>query len=317
MNVSDCHSYRTVIRISLWISVIVAISSCATVSHVSRPELSSAPLPSYRNGTTFVYADGRWETVLDVSPTRVTWIDHRKCISIGSPDFTYRRSKWETDTHKGTRQYELRADLFQKSKTTVWPLRVGNTAQYSESGVSKDKAGNEKSYRTSWSCEVVGTERISVIAGDFDTWKITCRRYYISKSRSKSHIRVEKSWYYAPDIGHYVLATSKFYYDKKSQRRELLAVLPPVNELSDGARHRMESSFQHALEFKKSGETVRWSQPELKFSGEIMPVGTFKTSDGSYSRQYVQKVNMPEGQRIYYGMAVRSAGGEWLVPRRQ
>ena len=67
------------------------------------------------------------------------------------------------------------------------------------------------------------------MAGDFDTFKIVCKRYYVSMNKNKSNLREVKTWNYAPQVGHYVLATTKYYYDKKPRRQELLAVLPPLN----------------------------------------------------------------------------------------
>jgi hypothetical protein len=58
-------------------------------------------------------------------------------------------------------------------------LRAGNAASYSETGTWIGKGGAESSYRAVWSCAVTGTERVSVMAGDFDTYKIVCKRYYL------------------------------------------------------------------------------------------------------------------------------------------
>ena len=80
------------------------------------------------------------------------------------------------------------------------------------------------------------------------------------------------------------------------------------------ARRQLERSFQQALERKKSGQAVRWSSAKLGASVETMPTKTFKTPDGNYSRRYVQKLTLPEGQRTYYGMAVRNSSGVWKVP---
>jgi surface antigen len=292
---------------------------CAAIpasSGPAGPRLEPAALPSYSQGTTFVYSDGNWETVIDTAPGMVTWKDHRNYIFSGSPDFTYRPSKWEGKTRSVTRQFGPRTDLYARSATRVWPLRAGNFANYSETGTWVEKDGTQSSYRTDWSCAVTGTERVSVMAGDFDTFKIVCRRYYVSSNKNQSRLREEKTWNYAPEVGHYVLATTRYYYDKKPRRQELLAVLLPLNGLSAEARRQIERSFQQALEGKKSGQSVSWSSAKLRASVETMPTQTFKTVEGSYSRRYVQKLTLPDGQRTYYGLAVRNANGVWTIPRR-
>lgn len=308
------------VRILRWIAIPVLLTlsaaSCATVPKTPGPELRVAPLPSYKKGTTFIYSDGTWETVIAASPEAITWSNHRNNVASGPADFTYRRTEWETPNRRGTRQFGPRQDLIANSDTSLWPLRTGNALSYSETGSYMDKDGTETSYQTEWSCDVAGTERVAVMAGEFDTWKIVCKRYYVSKSKSKSHIREMKTWYYAPEVGHYVLTTSKYYYPKEPRQQELLAVLPPRDDLSAEARRQMDRSFQQALEFKKSGESHRWSNSTSGISGETIITHTFKTPDGTYCRRYVQKLNLPDGQRTYHGIAVRDANGVWIVPRR-
>lgn len=305
------------------IGLLMALTAygCATApasSVAAGPRLEPAPLPSYSQGTTFVYSDGKWETVTDHTAGVVTWQDYRNYAYSSSPDFTYRPSKWQGKTRSITRQFGPRADLFIQGPTTLWPLRAGNLASYSETGTWVSKGGAESTYRTVWSCSVPGTERVTVMAGDFDTYKIMCKRYsvYNRKKKNRYRLRETKVWNYAPAVGHYVLAATEYNSDKKPRRRELLAVLPPLNGISAKARRQIENSFQQALERKKSGQAVRWSSAGLRASVETMPTKTFKTPDGSYSRRYIQKLTLPDGQRTYYGMAVRNSKGVWTVPRR-
>lgn len=298
----------------------LAACGCATApasSVAAGPRLEPAALPSYRQGTTFVYADGKWETVIDNSAGIVSWRDYRNYAYSGSADFTHRPSKWQGKTHSITRQFGPRTDLFIQGTTTLWPLRAGNLAGYAENGTRVSQGGAESTYRTIWSCSVPGTERVSVMAGEFDTYRIVCKRYSVyRKKKTRYRLRETKVWNYAPAVGHYVLATTEYQSGKSPRRRELLAVLPSTSSISAGARRQIENSFQQALESKKSGQAVRWSSAKLRASVETMPVKTFKTPDGSYSRRYIQKLTLPDGQRTYYGMAVRNSEGVWTVPRR-
>jgi hypothetical protein len=279
-------------------------------------KLRSLPLPVYKKGTTFIYSNGSWETVITNSASEVTWRDHRGYVSSGSPDFTRRRADWQTKTRQGTRQFGPRKDLWIKKKTSLWPLKIGNAASYSEANTTRRKDEPEKSYEVNWSCEVIGTERVSVMAGDFDTWKIVCKRYSTPRNPTKARVREVKTWYYAPELGHYVLTANQYFTGKPSKRLELLAVQPPLDGLSPSARRRMDTAFQKAMEFKKSGQSVTWSLPGTSVSGEIKPTATFRLDDGRYFRRYVQVFNLPQGQQIYYGMAIRDAKGKWVIPRR-
>ena len=306
---------QTLRRYAIYILAALASTSCASGPRNLEPGLGPAPLPSYRKGTTFVYSDGSWETVMEATAQEVTWRNHRRDISIGSADFTHRRRQWENNARRGTREFGPRDDLIIQSTASLWPLRVGNAADYSETGRWGDKEdGSETSYRAGWSCAVDGVERVAVMAGEFDTWKIVCKRYHIF--RNKSNLREVKTWYYAPAVGHYVLTTSSYSYQKKPRRLELIAVLPSLDNLPANARREIIHSFQKALEFTKSGESVRWSGSATGVSVETIPAGTYRTPDGSFSRRYVQKLILPDGQRTYYGMAIRNAEGVWSVPRR-
>jgi hypothetical protein len=316
MDINQININKILSVIATWLVIFMLVSGCTTAPRSSGPMLNSAPIPSYEVGTTFVYSEGKWEFVMDTSTETVTWRDYRNYVSSGPPDFTRRRTKWETKTRSGTRQYGPRDDLIGYNNITLWPLRAGNRATYSETGTWMDKDGLSATYESQWSCEVPGTERVSVMAGEFDTWKIVCKRYYVSKSKSRSNLREVATWYYSPQVGHYVLKTSKYYYQKKSQRQELLAVLPPLKEFPAEARLKMARNFQHALEFNKRGQSVSWSYQKLKIAGDVTPVDTFKTPDDSYCRRYVQRLNLAGSHRTYYGLAVRGADGVWVVPRR-
>lgn len=291
--------------------------ACTSTPDALGPDPGAAPLPAYQKGMTYIYSDGSWETVTAIAAESVTWIDHHGKTSKGSPDFSYRRAEWLTESRRGYRVFGQRSDLLIQGRETLWPLRIGNTVSYSETTTRVDQKGEMKSSQTQWTCRVAGTEPVSVLAGEFDTWKINCNRYSVSgKIKRKSRLREEKSWYYAPQIGHWVLSTSTYFYDKKPLRLELMAVLPPSDQISGAARFEMEKSFQKALEGKKRGLAVTWSLPNAGISGDVMPTETFKNSKGAYCRRYVQRLNLAADQRIYYGMACRGSLGRWLVPRR-
>ncbi len=308
-------SYFIILAIVVAILYLTKYGFAAAQQHTGK-SLPTAPLPTYRQGTTFVYSDGSWETVVANSAGRVTWRDHRGYVSSGSADFTRRRAEWQTRTRQGARQFSARQDIWVKYKTSLWPLQIGNEASYIETGVWRRKGEPENTYQANWACEVVGTERVSVMAGEFDTWKIECKRYAAGRVSGKSRLREIKTWHYAPEIGHYVLAARQYYTGKEPKRLELLAVLPPLEGLSASAKRQLQSKFQKALESKKSGESLKWSLPDKTLSAKIVPTATFRLDDGRYSRRYIQILSRPQGRQTYYGMAFRNAKGRWVIPRR-
>ncbi|MEE4605267.1 MAG: hypothetical protein V2J65_28570 [Desulfobacteraceae bacterium] len=304
------------LRYLLLFQLLIFPIGCSTAPKPVGPHDVSVALPSYELGTTYVYSDGSWETVADISPQLVTWHDHRGNVYNRFPDFTYRSAKWKTRTRHGTRQFVPRSDVLFKKKTSLWPLKEGNVSGFSEMVTSNNPGEPPKSYRVNWTCEVIGTDRVAVMAGQFDTWEIACKRYDNSKNPSKARVKETRIWNYAPEIEHFVITERRYSGRKAARRLELLAVLPPLSRLPDVTRQQMDSAFQMALELKKSGETAAWSIPDTSWSGQITPTDTFRLADGRYSRRYIQKLNHPDGQRIYHGLAVRDSKGVWVIPRR-
>jgi hypothetical protein len=301
------------LRYLLLFPILILPIGCSTAP---KPAAGSPFLPSYELGTTYVYSDGSWETVAGIAPQLVTWHDHRGNVYSRSRDFTYRSINWKTGTRQGNRRFMPRSDLLVKKNNSLWPLQEGNVSRFTEMVTSSNIGEPEKSYQINWTCEVRGTERVAVLAGEFDTWEIACKRYNNYQNPSKAKIQEIKTWNYAPEIKHYILTERQFFSGKAARRLELLAVLPPLNGFSDLTKRQMNKAFQMALEYKKKGETAVWSTPNSTGSGKITPTGTFKLADGRFSRRYVQKVNYPDGQRIYYGLAVRESSGAWIIPRR-
>jgi len=308
----------TSVALSFWLmfQLLILPFGCSTAPKPAGPDAESPSLPGYELGTTYVYSDGSWEIVAGNSPQLVTWHDHRGNISSRSPDFTYRSVNWKTGSRQGSRQFVARSDSLVQKNTSLWPLQKGNGSSFTEVTTSSKLGEPEKSYQINWTCEVIGTERVAVMAGEFDTWKIACKRYNNFQNPSKSLVEETRTWNYAPEIEHYVLTERQYSGAKAARRLELLAILPPLNGFSDLTKRQMSNAFQMALEYKKRGETAAWSTPNTAGSGRIMPAETFRLADGRYSRRYIQKVNYPEGQRIYYGLAVRDPNGAWIIPRR-
>jgi len=292
------------------------LAACTTAPQPDRTNNGPLHLPAYESGTTYVYSNGSWETVAGTSSQLVTWHDHRGNVYMRATDFTYRSVSWKTGSRQGSRQIVARSDSLVPKNTSLWPLQEGNVSSFTEMVTSSESGEPEKTYRVNWICEVRGKERVAVMTGEFDTWKIVCRRYNNFQNPSKAKVKETRTWHYAPEIMHYVLTERQYPGGKEARRMELLAILPPLNKFSELARRQMSEAFQIALEYKKRGEIATWSTPKTSGSGQITPTETFRLDDGRYSRRYIQKINYPDGQRTYYGLAVRDSNGQWIIPRR-
>ena len=297
--------------------LVLTLWGCASSGRIDAVLPDPVPLPVYLKGTTYIYSDGKTETVQAVARDQVTWRNHRGHLSSGSPDFTYRRSVWKTGSRSGTRSFRGRNDwLGNPSLPSLWPLQVGNTARHIETGNWRDAEGKDHSYQTQWRVEVVGKERVRVKAGNFDTWKIVARRFSSSRAFGKSRVREIRTWHYAPEAGHYVKLAQRYSGGRSPRAVELVAILPPPVLSQTGAQSRFGSNFQQALENNPSGVPLPWHLTEKALSGTTTPTATFRLKSGIYCRQYIQTVTRRGENHSFFGLACRMENGEWKTPRQ-
>ncbi len=300
--------------------VILHISGCAPIPPQPQVfpkgvQLAPARLPEYSAGTTYIYSDGTWDRVVEANPSFVIWENNLGDRSLGSTDFTYRPAKWESKGIKGYRTFKPTEYLYSKTNGSLWPLAAGNQTHFDE----KNKWGvpgiYEKHADATWKCSVNGTEQIKVPAGQFSTWEITCSR---STRASIAKIWEQKTFNYAPTIGHWVVFQQDFTDSRSDVRKELVAVLPSLSSLGIDKKSiiGIKEHFQQTLGTSPSGQMARWTDAAKKISFSMTPTATFRLSDGTPCRQYEQKLDLSWHSRSYYGIACRSETGLWAVPRR-
>lgn len=279
--------------------------------------LKTTPLPNYQAGTTFVYSDGTWETVIKVSPEGITWRNHRGSISTGITDFTYKRFKWQTKTRYGYREFEQTRFILTPPTSSLWPLEVGNKTRFDENGRWFDEFGLEHRYDSYWTCEVKGTERVSVGAGDFDTWKITCKRYP-DKFGTARKTREYRTWYYAPMINHWIIEDRDYNGYRENRMKELVAVLPDLRTFTADETDilSIQKQFQNALESNQIEDANVWENFDQQLVIGVTPVKSFKHPEGGICRQYRQVLAKEGLPYEYPGIACRNGQGRWTVPRR-
>jgi surface antigen len=200
---------------------------------------------------------------------------------------------------------------------SIWPLEVGKKTRFDEIGRWFDEYGLEHRYDSFWSCEVKGTERISVGAGDFDTWKITCRRYP-DKFRATSKTREYRTWYYAPAVNHWVKEERDYNGYRENRMKELVAVLPDLQTFTtdDNDILAIQKQFQNALEANQIGDTNVWENFDQQLVIGVTPVQSYKHPNGGICRQYLQVLAKDGFPFEFPGIACRNGRNRWTVPRR-
>lgn len=87
-------------------------------------------------------------------------------------------------------------------KNSLWPLQIGNSITYKVSGNSS-LIGRAWSSRRS--CKVNGMVKISIVSGEYDTYKVICEERWGTRT-----------WWLAPEVGTAVA------YQQKTKRGKLI-----------------------------------------------------------------------------------------------
>ena len=147
--------------------------------------------------------------------------------------------------------------------------------------------------------------------GEFDTYRIECRRY----SATSGKWWETTTYYYAPDIGTYVMR--RMFHKKRGERvRQLTAVRPSLSDMPDDARRNVIRTWQMALEYKESGQISSWTDQKAGVSVQVEPLNTFKAENGLFCRTYKQYLTRQGDTRIYRGVACRTDKLMWRTPSR-
>lgn len=265
-----------------------AVSGCVTLPSVA-PALSPAPLPAYTVGDSFRFTRGRSETVAAVNGKSVVWTNAAGDRVTRNRDFIVTAPQWRAVPGYlgGSRN----------GPGALWPLRVGNSAEFVTTGGTGERT---------WKCSVTGTREAHVPAGTFDVYRIRC------VSGVRPDPVYEHVWYYAPAVGHYVVYVFKR--DGRVQERtDLVAKDPDLKSLGKPARATVTRVFQTALEKSLSGVAVSDS---LGGGGavSVAPSGTFRDAKSGFCRTYRMTLNLAGNSRAFPGIACRGKDGIWREP---
>ncbi|WP_456093690.1 hypothetical protein, partial [Oceanibaculum pacificum] len=166
--------------------------------------LPPAPLPEYAPGDTFVYrtAGGQVrEQVLALTPETVAWTDDQGQIWTTRYDVVSPMISWEKDPELG----RGRQNVVQGDPADLFPLQTGQEVAFKVEGSSEKWPSG---WTMEQNCKVIEQAAITVEAGAFNTFQISCQR--------GNHL---ETLYYSPVVQNYVLRVREFPFG--TQRKEL------------------------------------------------------------------------------------------------
>lgn len=270
------------------------------------PKLAPAALPRYAVGESFAFSDGRRETVLKTKGMAVTWRDHYGNTITRLNNFLIPPLAWESRTRKSTAETNV-------SPEWLWPLTVGGDGEFDfrqaierKNGKLGSKLPSRRELARSWRCSVEQTEKVKVMAGTFDAYRVSCFRYRLGTEEW----RQTRTYYYAPAVGHYILREDH-YASRPSRRIELVShgfnstVLP---ETDQAALNRL---LQDVLNRNADGVGTVWRSATEDLSVTLTPIRTYKDDAGITCREYSSAYHLGDRVRSNFRNVCHSTAGIW------
>ena len=263
-------------------------------------ELSEAALPNYSVGEFFSFDDGTTTVITAVSNEKVTWGYHNGATSTGYRNFILPALTWTSANSHSTATSTAPVDL-------LWPLATGNQGQYeSHQVISRDDQIESTEFSRKWDCTVEGTERVSVPAGTFDTYVIDCKRY----SSTSNSWRATRRYYYAPDIGHYVIRDDKFR-SRSDRTRKLVTYGFNSTFLPKQEQINLNRKLQNTLSKNPDGIASTWKSKPGDITAMLVPVNSYTGINGTECRDYYSVYSVKGRIRKNVRSVCRPPDGQW------
>ncbi len=275
---------------------------------------SKKALPVYAPGDTFVYSDGRTETVTEIDGERVHWRSNDGTVLTAYRNFILPAIRRDTDLISEQTTVDV-------GPGALWPLKAGREVSFTATTevAHKTQSSPRGGSASRWHCLVEAPRSVSVAAGTFDALRVVCRT-----STPSAQGPSERVWYYAPRIRHYVRRQERYQNPGSEMDVELVAVQLEGKSWPPAARAGLGWALQEALETKADGQSIEWSSSGVDAKVTIAPTtalreaalreGALSEGGSPYCRTFEQTVRGAAGTRIYPGKACRSASGQWLIP---
>jgi hypothetical protein len=299
------HSKR-LLAILITVSLFIVTGGCQTgqQSMVNTDsdmlELSEAALPNYSVGEYFSYDDGTTTVVTAVSNEQVTWRYNNGATSTGFRNFILPALTWTSANSHSNATSTAPADL-------LWPLATGNQGQYeSHQVISRDDEIESTEISRIWDCKVEGTERVNVPAGTFDTYVIDCKRY----SSTNNSWRGTRRYYYAPDLGYYVIREDRLR-SRSDRTRKLVnygfnsTFLPKQEQIN------LNGKLQNSLSKNPDGIASTWKSKPGDITAMLVPVNSYTGINGTECRDYYSVYSVKGRIRKNVRSVCRQPDGQW------
>jgi hypothetical protein len=264
------------------------------------PKIPAENLPDYAVGESFIFDDGRTDTVIETDGETISWRDDRGIVRWIHRNFLLPDIAWQNRTRRSKSVTTAAPDM-------LWPLAIGNTARFDyQQQVEANNGASKREYKQSWQCLVEGTQSLNVPAGTFNVFKIPCHRYV----DGTNSWRQTRTFYYAPKVKHYVKRTDT-YASRASRQRELVSYGFNSTALPGNEQIALNQAAQKILNENADGVGKTWNRPDGTLSATITPLRTFQGANGQPCREYQSTYTLQGRQRVNYRNVCKLDTGMW------
>ena len=276
----------------------------APAPQAPRAARHDADLPLYEVGSTFVYSDGRIETVVGLKGDLVRWQRQDGTRFSAHRNFLLGPTYWQSGRERGTKALD-------PAPGSLWPRVAGSAVAYSADiqVQLRDASASLSRWQENWRCRYDGREALTVAAGPFETLRFTCLR-----DAAEDRPALERIWYYAPAVRHYVRLTEKTADDGQQRQVELVAIQPSAGAWPAIVRAALGRALVRVLENADTDAVVPWASSGVESDISLSATSDLRPVDGRPCRSYLQVWRDGEGVRRFPGAACRSAPGRWAIP---
>ncbi len=307
---SYCFASPKSIKLLFVFAALFCLPGCATNMTQAPPSqklegLPPARLTDARMGDRYYFANGRREKVIAVDDGLVLIRRSSRYRYSAFPDPLFPAARVERSS--GISEKRVKG---LEPAGSVWPLEMGNSVKFevltSKGGMSEGDVAQSGRY---WNCSVDGMERVAIVSGEFDSYRIEC----IRKNR-RNRIKQYTTRYFAVDIGQVVMRIDR-YPDKPDRKLELLAFQPDMDMLGKRSQRRFRKYFQKVLDSVPSGTTKSWWSRASDTRIHLTPTKSLKFESGHYCRNYLVRISHKGLLRRGAGLVCRDKAGRWRIPK--
>lgn len=260
--------------------------------------------PIYEAGDTYVYSDGKVETVSRVGPEQILWETTDGSSYTAFRNFILPPISWTSGTSSGENTIEPKlGNTWPPAEDTAISFSVGSRAAGSVVYATPIWSGK-------WHCATGGVTTVKATVGTFEAISLVCDR-----SKPAPGTWKKRTWYFVPAIGHYIRRTDIIHGTGRRVTVDLVAVRPGGKTWPPAARGGLDWAIQGALDVGDINEAIKWHSSAVGAAFQIRVDGMVPGPKGILCRRYIVERTSTEQARQFPAVACKRPDHErWLIP---